>query len=170
MDQNLDSHKKHQSNLKKEKDKMAIQLRKLVKDKTKVLNREKADMFAKYKKESSDVLKLTKQLSTATEKATCLEDEVSALKQEKSRLNRKLKSTTKQLESMGQLKNLCKDLERFRDSRSKRKEEAKRDAKQATLNSKKYEEELDKAMILLKNFEPTLDKKKQDNPNPNRHN
>ena len=68
MDQNLDSHKKHQSNLKKEKDKMAIQLRKLVKEKTKVLNREKADMFAKYKKESSDVLKSTKQLSRATER------------------------------------------------------------------------------------------------------
>ena len=99
MDQNLDSHRKHQSNLKKEKDKMTIQLRKLVKDKTKELNREKADMFAKYKKESSDVLKLTKQLSTATEKAACLEDEVSALKKEKSSLNRKLKSTTKHLES-----------------------------------------------------------------------
>ena len=83
MDRKLDSHKKHQSNLKKEKDKMAIQLRKLVKDKTKQLNREKADMFAKYKKESSDVLKLTKQLSTATEKATCLEDEVSTLKKER---------------------------------------------------------------------------------------
>jgi len=59
------------------------------------------------------------------------------------------------------LKTLCKDLERYRDSRNKKEEDTKCEAKQVTLNSKKYEEELDKAMILLKNFEPTLDEKKR---------
>ena len=80
MDQNLDSHKRHQNKLKLEKSKMEVQARKQLKEKNRELLREKADMYAKYKKERSQVVNLSTQLDNATTKVLELTVEVTALK------------------------------------------------------------------------------------------
>ena len=167
---NLDSHLKHQVKLKKEKDKMVIQVGEQVKERTQEVRRERADMHLKYKAERSEVLKLSTQFSKATDKVKKLEDEVSTLKQEKTGLNRKLLETMKQLDStkhfrdkyestMDKLKIVSKDLEKIKDTRNKNEETTKLEAKQATSNSKAYKEKLDEAIKIMSEFNPTLNQK-----------